>query len=164
MKEVSSLPTLKNMYSRLQLQFDEVIHDSWQVLSKSAQSFIQRSVSTFLFQLALFFDKFVSICDVVSMYSIFTGPPAHDDLSNHFLHDTVKQLHLQKWRVKEKGWNKDSLAIYWLVWEQRIVCWLLVSSKDPVSHPAQASADRKFFCWNAFKMSFCCAELTTRVS
>lgn len=47
--------------------------------------------------------------------------------------------------MKEKGWSKESLAIYWPVWEQRLMCGLLVSSKDPVSHSVQARADRNPF-------------------
>lgn len=136
------------MYSRLQLQLDEVM--KWSMiygrfsLSLFSRSF-QRSVSKHLPFSVPLIQEIVSICDMVLMCSKFTGPPACDDLINHFLHAIVEQLNLRKWWAKEKGWNKDSLAIYWLVWEQRMVCRLLVSSKDPVSHSVQASADRNLF-------------------
>lgn len=79
------------------------------------------------------------------MCSNITGSPTCDDLINRFLHAIVEQLHLQERWVKEEGWSKESLAIYWPVWEQRLMCGLLVSSKDPVSHSVQARADRNAF-------------------
>lgn len=74
------------------------------------------------------------------MCSNITGPPTCEDLIDDFLHAVVEQLHLWEWLVKEKGWSKESLVIYWPVWEQRLMCGLLVSSKVPVSHPVQARA------------------------
>lgn len=98
---------------------------------------------TFYFQFPLFFET-VCICDMVLMCSNITEPPTCYDLINHFLHAIVEQLPLREW-LKEKGWSKESLALNWSVWEQRLMCGLLVSSKDHVSHSVQARADRNPF-------------------
>lgn len=52
--------------------------------------------------------------------------------------------HVVGW--KEKSWT-GVLHMYWPVWEQRLMCGLLVSSKDTVSHSVQTRADMNLFCF-----------------
>lgn len=52
--------------------------------------------------------------------------------------------HVVGW--KEKSWT-GVLRMNRPVWEQRLMCGLLVSNKDPVSHSVQTRADTNLFCF-----------------
>lgn len=135
------------MYSRLQLQFDDdvmtlMIYGSF-CLSLFSHSSRDLRPKTFYFQFPLLFKTLSAFVTWFKCVQISLGFQCVMIWST--ISPTALLLNLREWWVKEKGWRKESLAIYWPVWEQRLMCELLVSSKDPVSHSVQARADKNPF-------------------
>lgn len=70
--------------------------------------------------------------------------------------------HVAGW--KEKSWT-GVLRMYQPVWEQRVMCGLLVSSKDPMSHSVQTRADTNRFCFENVPLLLCwtaCSDLINK--